>query len=324
MSENSSLIFSLKFAFIGFFLGSLTTQVVPSFNPLLYLIAHPKKDNESEIEIDETPNSSTDETNRKDCDNDAIQSRSSTKSNQHASANSVEGDSTNVAGNKQKIPLSSINGTPTSIASCTATPASAPATPTSATVAAAINDNHKTPVKLVLQRFRYGRLLVHDDEQVDKSNDNDGSVSAATTRIISFGTKSNMDETSFTFVSSNAGDTDHTNSTCTPSPGGILVYISFAKGSQKSMISNAVNTVLNMPIMTLGQWGDGKKAQSILKIASLLFNLNKEQGEGKTNFTSSVSVVIVPQANLVSKVSVFVAYNVNWNSSFTTSYPKNK
>jgi len=136
MSENSSLIFSLKFAFIGFFLGSITTQVVPSFNPLLYLIAHPKKDNESEI--DETPSSSADETNRKDCDNDAIQSRSSTKSNQHASANLVEGDSTNVGGNKQKIPLSSINETPTSIASCTASPASAPATPTSATVAAAM------------------------------------------------------------------------------------------------------------------------------------------------------------------------------------------
>jgi hypothetical protein len=68
---------------------------------------------------------------------------------------------------------------------------------------------------------------------------------------------------------------------------GILVYTSFAKSATKEKVLHAAKTVMNLPILTRGLWGDGSEPISVLEMA-------KEGG---------VAVMLVPQANLISKVS---------------------
>jgi len=70
---------------------------------------------------------------------------------------------------------------------------------------------------------------------------------------------------------------------------GILAYISFASSTTKVQIEQAAQTLLNLPILTTGLWGDGESStKSILSLAA--------------EVESSCSLVIVPQANLISKV----------------------
>lgn len=70
---------------------------------------------------------------------------------------------------------------------------------------------------------------------------------------------------------------------------GILVYISFASSSSPAQVEQAAHTLLNLPILTTGLWGDGESS------TTSLLSLAAEAG-------SSCSLVIVPQANLISKV----------------------
>ena len=70
---------------------------------------------------------------------------------------------------------------------------------------------------------------------------------------------------------------------------GILAYVSFASSTTHSQVKNAAETLLNLPVLTTGLWGDGNSStRSILQLSA-----EKE---------SSSSLVIVPQANLTSKV----------------------
>jgi len=70
---------------------------------------------------------------------------------------------------------------------------------------------------------------------------------------------------------------------------GILAYISFASTTTKVQVEQAAQTLLNLPIVTTGLWGDGESStKSILALAA--------------EVESSYSLVIVPQANLISKV----------------------
>ena len=70
---------------------------------------------------------------------------------------------------------------------------------------------------------------------------------------------------------------------------GILAYISFASTTTKLQVEQAAQTLLNLPILTTGLWGDGESStKSILSLAA--------------EVESSCSLVIVPQANLISKV----------------------
>mmetsp|Transcript_10134 Transcript_10134/g.18185 ORF Transcript_10134/g.18185 Transcript_10134/m.18185 type:complete len:278 (+) Transcript_10134:50-883(+) len=75
-----------------------------------------------------------------------------------------------------------------------------------------------------------------------------------------------------------------------------LAYISFASTTTRSQVEQAAQTLLHLPILTTGLWGDGESSNvSLLKLATSSY----EQSESKT---SSCSLVIVPQANLISKV----------------------
>ena len=69
---------------------------------------------------------------------------------------------------------------------------------------------------------------------------------------------------------------------------GILVYTSFAKSATKQKVLQAAKTIMNLPILTRGLWGDGSEPVSVLDMAS----------------AGGAGVMLVPQANLISKVSI--------------------
>lgn len=70
---------------------------------------------------------------------------------------------------------------------------------------------------------------------------------------------------------------------------GLLVYVSFASSAAPSDVEQAAWTVMNLSLLTTGGWGDGETPRSILDLA--------DDEESRT------SVTVVPQANLISKVS---------------------
>lgn len=70
---------------------------------------------------------------------------------------------------------------------------------------------------------------------------------------------------------------------------GLLAYISFASSTSISQVHQAATTLLNLPVLTTGLWGDSESSTlSILSLAA--------------DATSFCSLVVVPQANLISKV----------------------
>jgi len=68
---------------------------------------------------------------------------------------------------------------------------------------------------------------------------------------------------------------------------GLVVYVSFAKGASEVQVMKAAKTVLQVPLVTEGQWGDGTAPCSVLARCS--------QG-------LSCGILVVPQASLTSKV----------------------
>ena len=70
---------------------------------------------------------------------------------------------------------------------------------------------------------------------------------------------------------------------------GLLVYISFARDCSFSTVDRTVTAILNLPVLTAGQWGDG---------SSSTHSLNDQWA--RTPMTASL--VIVPQANLISSL----------------------
>jgi hypothetical protein len=69
---------------------------------------------------------------------------------------------------------------------------------------------------------------------------------------------------------------------------GILVYASFAKSATKETVMQAAKTIVNLPVLTRGVWGDGLDTVSVLNMAGS---------------SDGVAVLLVPQANLICKVS---------------------
>jgi len=69
---------------------------------------------------------------------------------------------------------------------------------------------------------------------------------------------------------------------------GLVVYISFAKSATTEKALQAARTVLNLPLLTHGSWGDGSSTTSVFDMAS--------------SSESRPYLLLVPQANLISKV----------------------
>ena len=86
---------------------------------------------------------------------------------------------------------------------------------------------------------------------------------------------------------------------------GWLVYTSFANGATLESVQKAVLTLFQMPFGTWGQWEEkGGRPQSLASLMQQAYNENKEDGgNGNTAASPSrLSVVLCPQANLVSQV----------------------
>ena len=191
------------------------------------------------------------------------------------------------------------------------------------------NNSKAKSVHLVFQRFRHCRLLLNEDTVVhvglsesgssrgsgnNKNDDHDNSIDQLLLNPCNATTTTTDTDT----------DTDAAfESSSKDVVVGLLVYVSFANTATKESVYNAAKTVLNLPIITLGSWGDGTSTQSLLQIAAAAAN-NRESRDMTTaatvkkkttttddssNSSSSssspyynVNLVIVPQANLISKV----------------------
>jgi hypothetical protein len=94
-----------------------------------------------------------------------------------------------------------------------------------------------------------------------------------------------IDETDWISV----GTSHKANDDSVPSHCGMLVYVSFANTADKAAVYQAARTTLNLAVLTIGHWGDGiSETVSLSQLAA--------QGPGLA------SLVLVPQANLISKV----------------------
>lgn len=154
-------------------------------------------------------------------------------------------------------------------------------------------------VHIVLQRYRSCRVLIDERYWVSTTT---------TTRTTTNTTTATPTTTSEPTVSSSskAGvafhDGNSNSSTQQPQEQGqqteqqetkhcgLLVYVSFAESATESAVRLAAQHALNAPVLTLGQWGDG-----ISTTTSLVQLVTR-------GMPHQVSVVIVPQANLISKV----------------------
>jgi D-Tyr-tRNAtyr deacylase len=68
---------------------------------------------------------------------------------------------------------------------------------------------------------------------------------------------------------------------------GLIVYISFTSDCTLETIPKAASQIANLPVVTLGNWGDGSKPRSIRDFV--------QSGE-------SIGMMIIPQAGMVSKI----------------------
>ena len=117
-------------------------------------------------------------------------------------------------------------------------------------------------VQLIVQRYRNCRLLVHESDWVE-------SFSA-----------------------------------------GVLVYISFGASATRQSVATAATTIVNLPVLTTGLWGDGSGTRSIRSMLGesgvQRDSVEESRRLGSCNEKSAkvppCSIVIVPQANLISKV----------------------
>lgn len=70
---------------------------------------------------------------------------------------------------------------------------------------------------------------------------------------------------------------------------GLLAYVSFAAAATPAQAEQAAHTLLHLPVLTTGLWGDGAAPpRSLLDLTA--------------DATVSCALVLVPQANLISKV----------------------
>jgi len=146
----------------------------------------------------------------------------------------------------------------------------------------------ETSVRMVLQRYRQASLLIDEKE------------------IVTVGNKTSTLQRSLPNVENEQPPCSKTgnNSTSTESSSsslGLLVYISFSSMCANDKVKQAAKTVLNMPIGTLGAWGDGSSTKSMLQ---LLTDNNKIPPALTTlpSSSSPLSIMLVPQANLICKV----------------------
>lgn len=147
-------------------------------------------------------------------------------------------------------------------------------------------DKKEVPsVRMVIQRYRHASLLVDESKVV--------SVGRKCSSLIDTTTSSSVLERHL----------------------GLLLYISFSKTATEEKVLQAAKTLLNMPVGTLGAWGDGSTTKSVLQLLSSSSNSfdpsssskgieNSESSSSPSSPESSpLSIILVPQANLIAKIT---------------------
>mmetsp|Transcript_9534 Transcript_9534/g.19316 ORF Transcript_9534/g.19316 Transcript_9534/m.19316 type:complete len:346 (+) Transcript_9534:50-1087(+) len=111
-----------------------------------------------------------------------------------------------------------------------------------------------------------------------------------------------LDETDWVTVGSTSSPTNV--NSC-----GLLAYISFASSATRPDVEQAAATLLNLPILTSGLWGDGE-SRTVSISSTLMAKTTKDPAENDAKNPDrkpesdglKCSIAIVPQANLISKV----------------------
>jgi hypothetical protein len=83
---------------------------------------------------------------------------------------------------------------------------------------------------------------------------------------------------------------------------GMLLYVSFAASATEASVHAAAETVLNLPVLTTGLWGDGS---GTLSIGNIIHYHWDDPDDDPPRARAACSITIVPQANLICKVSFF-------------------
>ena len=128
-------------------------------------------------------------------------------------------------------------------------------------------------VHLVFQRYRSCRILLDEKDWVNVPSTNIAAVESA---------------------SSSSAPSTH----C-----GLLVYVSFSSTATPESVSKAALTILQLPILTKGQWGDDNTPISLwTMVKDRLTRNNSETTQMDITTAPPTSLVLVPQASLISKV----------------------
>jgi D-Tyr-tRNA(Tyr) deacylase len=88
---------------------------------------------------------------------------------------------------------------------------------------------------------------------------------------------------------------------------GLLVYVSFAVHTNHAAMERAAQTIMNLPVLTLGLWGDGTDTQTSLVQLMIAQQQQAQQAQQDpssiaTSPAPTCSIIICPQANLIAKV----------------------
>ena len=150
---------------------------------------------------------------------------------------------------------------------------------------------NKTPsIRMVIQRYRKACVLL-DESRVETVGDYSGLLT------VSRKVEGNNDNDN-----NKDGNGYESNESHLPLSVGVLAYISFSKKADEQTVEQAAKTLLNLPILTLGAWGDGTTTKSMFQ----LLTESKSSSSSSSSFTKSaranLSVVLVPQANVIAKV----------------------
>eukprot|EP00525_Craspedostauros_australis_P003231 CAMPEP_0198129658 /NCGR_PEP_ID=MMETSP1442-20131203/52244_1 /TAXON_ID= /ORGANISM="Craspedostauros australis, Strain CCMP3328" /LENGTH=358 /DNA_ID=CAMNT_0043790099 /DNA_START=103 /DNA_END=1179 /DNA_ORIENTATION=- len=150
-------------------------------------------------------------------------------------------------------------------------------------------DADAAAVHLVIQRFRGCSLLVEESRVVTVGEHPPSPKSVEEVLLGASSASASKD------ADANAQQQQHQEETLRPT--GILAYVSFSKTANRETVQQAARTLLNLPVVTIGSWGDGSTTQSLLQMAKKL-----ETTANPTRVHPLLFLIIVPQANLISKV----------------------
>jgi hypothetical protein len=152
-------------------------------------------------------------------------------------------------------------------------------------------------IRMVIQRYRKASLLIDEKDYVTVGEEEESNEQP--------NTDDDSDDKEEHTIKSNSNSNN-------PGHIGMLVYISFSKIATSDVVQRAAKTILNLPIQTEGAWGDGSSTNSILQAAAANANAEaskqQQQQQGKVattnnNNNNNVSIMLVPQANLIAKVT---------------------